>query len=195
MRAAFRCARSLVGSTGRVSSWVVALAAVAAACTSTTAPVSTPFAQVHDEPIPPSATDEVHAGEAHHEHGRGTQAVNVFIGGVDEIGRDEGFAIGIDYEYRLSPKWGVGGFAEAVTGAERSFVAGLQGYWHAVADLVLVAGPGVERRDGEAEGVFRIGAFYEFPLQTGFVLSPGIFYDFVEGDDVVVYGINIGKIW
>jgi len=136
-----------------------------------------------------------HASDHGVEHGRGTQAVNLFTGAVVDHVRGEGATIGIDYEYRLSHKWGVGGFAEGVTGVDRSFAAGGQLYWHAVRDLILVAGLGGERHHGHWERILRIGGFYEFPLESGWVISPAVFYDFSEATDVVLIGLNVGYIF
>ena len=72
---------------------------------------------------------------------------------------------------------------------------GAQGYWHAIHELVLVVGPGAERHHDEWKALLRLGAFYEFPLGGGWVLSPAIFYDFTEGDDLWLYGVNVGYIW
>jgi hypothetical protein len=105
--------------------------------------------------------------EEHSEgHGAGTQAVNVFAGGSDEVGDDDGATFGLDYEYRLAPEWGVGGF-----------------------------GPGVERRHDEWSAIARVGTFYEFPLRGGWVLSPAVFYDFTEHENLLIYGFNLGYVW
>jgi len=129
------------------------------------------------------------------EHGAGTQSLNAFAGGSQEVGDRDGGTFGVDYEYRLAPRWGVGGFAETIAGLERSFAVGAQAYWHAVDELVLVAGPGLERSHEDWSGILRVGGFYEFSLGDGWVLSPAIFYDFTEHDDILIYGLNLGYIW
>ena len=145
------------------------------------------------------AVGESHAGHPdgaeHAEHGPGTQTFNVFLGGIDEVRGEAGLAFGVDYEYRLRRKWGIGGFAEGVTGAKRSFVGGLQAYWHAVGDLVLVSGVGMERREHEWEPILRVGGLYELAMVEGFVLSPSLFYDFTPDHGVLVGGLSIGKSW
>jgi hypothetical protein len=138
-----------------------------------------------------------HESEAEPERGAGTQALNFFTGGSGEVGDLDGVTFGLDYEYRVTPRIGAGGFAEVVTGLERSFATGLQFSWHAVAELVLVAGPGFERRHGDQwRPIGRFGAFYEIPLsEDGWVLSPAVFYDVTESEDLWLYGANIGYVW
>jgi hypothetical protein len=143
----------------------------------------------------PSPAREDHHAEGAEGHGKGTQALNGFFGGSAEIGDLDGLTFGLDYEYRLSHKWGVGGFVEAVSGLGRSFAFGAQAYWHVVGELVLVAGPGLERHGDSWEPIARVGAFHEFPLGGGWVLSPGVFYDLTPGEDLLIYGINLGYIW
>ncbi len=129
------------------------------------------------------------------EHGAGTQAVNFFFGGSNEVGDQDGITYGLDYEYRLAPEWGVGGFAEAITGLDRSFATGIQAYWHPIGELVLVAGPGVERLHDEWGAIARVGVFYEFSLGGHWVLSPALFYDFTEHENLLIYGVNLGYVW
>lgn len=129
------------------------------------------------------------------EHGAGTQALNLFLGGSSEFGDSDGETFGLDYEYRLSPKWGVGGFAEVVSGLDRSFSFGAQLYWHPVGELVLVAGPGFEQRENRWEPIARFGSFYEFPIGDGWVISPAVFYDVTTEEGLFIYGFNFGKVW
>jgi hypothetical protein len=144
-------------------------------------------------PVPDPALEESAAREGEPEGE--THAVNAFVGGSAEIGDRDGHTFGVDYEYRFAPRWGVGGFLEAVTGLDRTLATGAQLYWHAVADLVLVAGPGLERSHEEWGGLLRTGGFYEFSLGNGFVLSPALFYDFTEHDNFFLYGLNLGYVW
>ncbi|MEM1450215.1 MAG: hypothetical protein AAGI22_13950 [Planctomycetota bacterium] len=134
-----------------------------------------------------------HSGIGH--GGAGTEALSLFVGGTDELGSLSGFAIGISYAYWITHDFGVGAFLEGVTGDGRSLATGFQGYWHAVSELVLVLGAGVERRDGELEPIVRVGGIYEFELDDGWALAPGIFYDFNENDGVLVYGVELAYVW
>ena len=129
------------------------------------------------------------------ERGRGSQAVTGFLGGSGEVGDLEGWTFGVDYAYHLSSTWAVGGFAEAVSGLDRSFAAGLQAVWLPIWDVVLVAGPGLERHHDEWRPIVRVGGAYEFPLGDGWVLAPGVYYDFTDGNDLLIYGLNLAYIW
>jgi len=154
-------------------------------------------AAYQDGPVQVEHGDAGHGEDnvGHEGHGKGSQAFNVFAGGSGEIGDKDGWTFGVDYEYRLSEPLGIGAFAELVTGLDRSFATGVQLYWHAIGDLVLVAGPGLERHHDEWLPLARLGGFYEFPLGGGWVLSPALFYDIVEGDDFWIFGLNLGFLW
>lgn len=148
------------------------------------------------EPAPLLGPGEPNAEEPHSEgHGAGSQGLSVFIGSTTEFLDSEGLTVGLDYEYRLSHKWGVGGFAEGISGLDRSFAVGAQGYWHVAGELVLVAGPGAERRHEEWEPIVRVGGFYEFPLGAGWMIAPAIFYDITPEQDIFIYGVNLDYIW
>lgn len=56
----------------------------------------------------------------------------------------------------------------------------------------LLAGPGAERRHGKTEFLFRAGAAYEFELGGRWALKPEVVVDFVDGEQALVYGVNIG---
>ena len=58
-----------------------------------------------------------------------------------------------------------------------------------------IRGPGVERSHDEWGAIVRLGAFYEIPLGDGLMISPAVFYDFTEHDDLVIYGVNVGYLW
>lgn len=58
-----------------------------------------------------------------------------------------------------------------------------------------MAGLGTERHDEHWEGILRVGGFYEFPMESGWVISPAIFYDFSEATDLVLIGLNMGYIF
>lgn len=148
--------------------------------------------------LPPagSAAPAQHGEEHHGEgHGAGAQSVSVFVGGSEEIRDRDGFTLGLEYEYRLAPRLGVGAFLERVSGINRSLAAGGQLYWHAVAGLVLAAGPGVDRSHDEWNAIWRLEALYEIPLEDGVFLAPAIAYDFTEHEDILVYGLAVGYSW
>ena len=129
------------------------------------------------------------------EHSERPHAVNFFVGGSSEIGDLDGITFGVDYGYRLTSRWSVGAFAEAISGLDRSFATGLQGYYRVTEEFILMAGPGMEQ-SGEGWGPFaRFGTAYEFRLADQWTLAPAIFYDFTERENVLVYGLNLGFLW
>jgi hypothetical protein len=163
-------------------SLLVLAATLLLACATTAAP-----------PLPRGTPPQHTEAEAHGQaHGAGAQSVSVFVGGSEEVRDRDGFTLGLEYEYRLAPRVGVGAFVERVSGINRSLVFGGQLYWHAVADLVLTAGPGLDRSHDEWNAVWRLGALYEFPLEEGIFLAPAIAYDFTEHEDIIVYGLSVG---
>lgn len=145
---------------------------------------------------------EEQASHLDHEHGAGTQAVNLFLGGSREDGERNGFTFGLDYEYRVLDDIGVGGFSEATAGLHRAFATGGQVYWHAWRELVLTGGVGAELKDhhtGEGatwDPIVRIGASYEIPLSDdGWVISPAISYDFTQEENLLLFGANLGYVF
>ena len=138
-------------------------------------------------------SDEVEGEELH--HGAGSHTVAGFFGGSDEPGDFEGFTFGLDYGYRIGDRWGLGVFAEGVTGIDRSFATGLYGFVNPVGELVLIAGPGVERNQESWGVIGRVGAAWEFPLDDHWTASPGVYYDFSEHTNLLIYGVSLGYSW
>jgi hypothetical protein len=115
----------------------------------------------------------------------------LFVGGAFRRGGGSA-AIGVDYEYILSERWGVGGFADFNIGSNTAVVVGAAGYWHALKELVLLFGPGVEFEHGESEPLVRVGGFYEFSVGKNWI-SPAVYLDFIKDNEPdVVIGLNFG---
>ena len=144
---------------------------------------------------PTDPAEEDHSEEHSEEHGAGTQTINLFFGGSGEVGDLDGFTFGVDYGYRIGPRWGVAAFAETVTGLDRSFAAGVGAFWHPIGEWGLFAGPGLERNHDEWGALGRVGTYYEFFLDDGWVLTPAVYYDFSEHTDLLIYGAYIGYAW
>jgi hypothetical protein len=128
--------------------------------------------------------------ESFHRHHAG-----VFLGGVSrfEDGHEEsGLALGVEYEYRLSPQWGVGGLIEGVTvghGRDLALVAPVT--WHPWRGLKLSLGAGVEYHDGNGEFLGRVAAGYDFHFGR-WTVAPEISGDFTHEAQTIVYGIAVG---
>lgn len=159
-------------------------------------------AQEHGEEHHPQAGAAEHEEHEFHRH-----HFSVFLGVTDgEIekeapveGESEGgavvfedqraFTLGLDYEYRLNRYWGVGALVDYAGKDYRSWVAGVPLVLHPGGEWKLYAAPGLE--DGE-EFLVRAGVMYDFEVGR-FSIAPALNVDFVDGEEVLVYGVNIGK--
>jgi hypothetical protein len=114
-------------------------------------------------------------------------------GGIREESEDA-FTVGVDYEYRVSPPFGVGGLVEYAAGdLETTILAGAL-FIHPVGGLKFVLAPGVEHEGDENEFLFRAGVYYDF-FFGNFSIAPTISVDFVDGEEDLVYGISLGYGW
>ena len=167
----------------RPATWAAALALLlgASACAVPGAGRSAPRAAARP-PEEPSGEASV----------RGEQTLNLYLGGALQADEREGYTFGGEYEYRLNEAFGVGAFAESVAKVERVFASGALLYWHPVGDWVLLTGPGYERAEGEWSPILRVGAAYEIELGGGLFLTPELSFDFSEGEDLWVFGFNLG---
>ena len=107
--------------------------------------------------------------------------------------KESAFTIGVDYERRLTRLLGFGGVVEfADKRRDHILIATVDLHF---GRFKLQTGPGFERREGpdgtEGLGIFRVGATYDYFFDR-FSLSPVINVDFVEGEQVYVYGVNFG---
>ena len=143
----------------------------------------------------------------HGEHEFHRHHISIFLGITDgeverEIHTEEGIlrfveddeegTIGLDYEYRLSKRWGVGALVDYAGGDFRTWVWGVAGVWHATRGLKLFVAPGVEHRGGEGEDFLtRLGIMYDFEVGN-FTIAPAFNVDIVGREETLVYGVNIG---
>jgi|MGYP000033803644 hypothetical protein len=167
---------------------ILALPTVFSGCATTSPPPAT-WSQL---PEGTAAAEE--AGELEHRR----HILNGFAGVAQEDAEMEGYALGIDYEYRFSELFGVGAFTEVIAGEGRAVIIGADLVWHAAEPLALFVGYGEERKDNDWEGVMRLGGLYEFPVGDGWTLSPTVAYDFSlkhPDEDVLVFGLSLGYAW
>jgi hypothetical protein len=129
--------------------------------------------------------------------------VALFLGITDEKGHDLEATEGLEYAYRVGPLWSVGVLVEYAGGDLRNAVAVVPFYWWPHAGWYFLAGPGIEFHSGrdnmppeESEDeeffVVKIGVGYEFELGKRFMLAPNYNLDFVDGEQVSVYGVSFG---
>ena len=134
---------------------------------------------------------------AHHDAGSAKHYLGIFIGILDVDGETD-TTLGIEYEYKFTPAWGVGLVYEDASNAHHgdgvsSTIAAL--YFHPHAGWRLAAGLGREKVGGDhghTEDLARIGVAYDFHV-GGFGVAPTLNFDRVDGETAKVYGIAIIK--
>ena len=106
-------------------------------------------------------------------------AMNVLLGGsFDRAG--DGPALGANYEHRLKQTLGVGGFGDIAFADETSTVLGGAVFVHPADRWTLLAGPGVEFVDGDADVVARVGGWYAIPVKE-YAIAPTAWLDLGDG--------------
>ena len=73
----------------------------------------------------------------------------------------------------------------------------LTAVWHPVEGLYLTAAPGFEWADDEhgdskSEFLVRVGIGYNFKIGEHFTLAPVYNIDFVDGEEIQIYGLSLG---
>lgn len=119
--------------------------------------------------------------------------LSVFAGATHAEGSDEA-TIGLEYEYRLNERFGVGALLDHAGGdLDSTIVAGVV-FFHPYEGLLLLAAAGNEHTHHGDELVLRAGIGYEFELGAGWTLTPLLNFDFVEHEETKeVYGVSIGR--
>jgi len=128
--------------------------------------------------------------ETGHENGQGyhESTFGVFVGFATEGERDDGLALGVEYEHRVNPRIGIGVLAEHTFGELDTWVLAAPLAFHS-GPWKLYAAPGLERIDGEGGFLVRLGAEYGFH-RGEWEISPQVDIDFVDGEEVLVIGVT-----
>ncbi|HEX5137836.1 MAG TPA: hypothetical protein VFY93_12740 [Planctomycetota bacterium] len=117
------------------------------------------------------------------------QSMNVLLGGsFDRAG--DGVALGANYEYRVSHHLGAGAFADVAFARDASTVLGGGIFVHPADRWTLLAGPGVEFADGDADVIGRVGGWYAIPVDR-YRLAPTAWVD-IGGDTAFFIGLSFG---
>ena len=121
--------------------------------------------------------------------------VGLFLGYTTERGEGGGGTVGLDYSYRLSEYFGVGGFGEYIGGRVGAGALGAGLFVYPWRELIFFLGPGFEFSGGERpQMLLRVGALYMFPLGCGFKIGPSIYFDYVEDEGgLIVGGLTLSK--
>jgi hypothetical protein len=144
---------------------------------------STPLATGH-------ANEDEHGDTHEATHEYHPNMLGVFVGVTDE-GREEAITMGVEYERRLNKSFGIGLFAEYIFGDADFWVYGVPFTYH-IRQWTLYIGPGVEDGKHGSEYFTRIGGQYSFEAGS-WEISPQMNLDLVDGNEVWVLGVVIGK--
>jgi hypothetical protein len=124
----------------------------------------------------------------------GEQAENVlavFVGVAREGRRNNGLALGVEYERRLGERFGIGALAEHTFGDIDTWVYAIPFAYHTQHWKFYLA-PGTEHSERGNESLLRIGA--ERAFEIGFwEIAPQLDVDFVNSEQVYVFGVTLSK--
>jgi len=136
-----------------------------------------------------SGTSAIH----HHES---PNHLSLFLGNTHLLvpgeGNEDGFTAGLDYEYRLSRVFGVGGVAEYASGALDATTLLVALDIHLYKGAVLQLGAGVEFIEGHTNELGRVGILYEFEFGE-VTVSPQFHFDYTSAEDSLVFGFALGR--
>ena len=168
-----------------------------------------------------AASHEEHS--SHHDRSHIKNEFALFLGATDEHGHDTQFTWGFDYKRRIADRrMALGAFFDHAGGDLRNTVLGGLFVWWPVGNLELYAGPGVEFHNGrnqdggtgdeghefKSEGgehggadpnetyfVVRVGVGWDFHVGSSYGIVPTVAVDFVDGEEVWVYGLAATYGW
>ncbi len=134
-----------------------------------------------------------HETTTHHEseHDFHPNLLALFVGLSHAGRRDNGVALGIEYERRFTRAFGVGAVIERTFGDEVIWVYVVPFAYHTGRWKFYVA-PGIEDGDHGSESLIRLGGEYAYEV-GGWEISPQLDVDIVDGDQVLVWGVTFGK--
>ena len=98
-------------------------------------------------------------------------------------------SFGLNYERRVTEKFGIGGLVEYTNG--REWIYAVPFSWRITDLWKVIVAPGWEHEEGENTYLTRIGTSYEFEIGE-MTLAPEINFDFVDGDTAIVAGVSLG---
>jgi len=121
-----------------------------------------------------------------------THVLGVFAGILDNGETDT--VLGVEYEYKLNSKWGIGAVYEKASDAHHgdgitSKIAAL--YFHPIGDWRIGAGFGKEKIGGahpHTENLTRLGVSYDFHIGN-MGIAPSLNFDRINGHTSKVYGV------
>jgi len=123
-----------------------------------------------------------------------THYPGIFLGSTKFDG-ETNFTYGLEYEYRLTSSWGLGGAYERINKAHHGDGATVwtaMGFYHPMKSIKLGIGVGQERLGGghpKNKELIRFAAAYEYHLTDRIEVAPTIDIDLIDGDVAFVAGL------
>ena len=127
-------------------------------------------------------------------HGHHKNVIGFFVGEAYEDGgsRDNGLALGLEYERRLSARFGIGALVEHTYGDLAVLVYAVSFAYHK-GPWKLYAAPGIEETDSGNERMLRLGIEYGFSVGE-WEISPQFDVDLVDREaEVFVFGVTFAR--
>ena len=122
----------------------------------------------------------------------GPHRLELLLGNTHDDG-ENGFTVGLGYEYRVNQFFGVGGLVEWVRDELREWVFAVPLVLHPYKGWRFIVGPGiqVERATSNKDFLFRVGTGYEFEIDR-WSITPEFNFDIVDGEGIAVFGVSFG---
>jgi len=136
------------------------------------------------------AEDAYHGEHAEHHYHK--NVAGVFVGITNAGRRKNAPAIGFEYAHRFTENFSVGGVAEYTGGDADIWIAAIPFGWH-LGHLKLYVAPGIEDGHHGTEELVRLGAEYAFEMGEGWEVAPQVNVDFVDSEDVWVFGLVFAR--
>ena len=135
----------------------------------------------------------IEAQEHEEEHHNEVAAV---IAGTWDAAEDETFlTLGLEYERRITSRFGIAAGVEYLFDADRWIVTAPVTFRPAHG-LKIAAGPGFERAHDETLFLFRFGAGYALEFAEQYSIGPTFSLDFIREHDewthTLVFGVSVG---
>lgn len=144
----------------------------------------------------PVAADEPGTTEDHAESHAHHLALFAGLGVESKEGHEdhEGFAIGLEYEFRWNRRWGIGAVVEGLgQDTVRNVLVVVPMSFHPGGGWRLIIGPGMEFTPKKDKLALRLGAGHNFHIGGTWSLSPEVFLDLIEtGETTWVAGVAVG---
>ena len=144
----------------------------------------------------PVAAEELGAAEGHAEPHPHHLALFAGLGVESKPGHEdeEGFAIGLEYEFSWNRRWGVGAVIEGLgQDTVRNVLVVLPISYHPGGGWRLIVGPGMEFTPKKDKLALRLGVGHAFHIGGDWSLVPEILLDLIEtGENTWVAGLALG---